>query len=197
MIRRSLFPYKRSWISRSILSCQESSTTLPPIGANYSKNYPQIYKQSIENPNMFWDKAKELLTWFTKPTQNLAGSFRNGDIRAFEQGKLNACFNCVDRHLPIKANDIALIWEADDPTDGRSFTYEAVLLEVCKIANMMKSYGVRKGDVVTVYMTMTPEIVFTMLACARIGAVHSVVFAGFSAESLRKRLTDGNSRYVS
>jgi acetyl-CoA synthetase len=124
------------------------------------------------------------------------GSFEFGDINWFANGKLNACYNCLDRHIKERGNKTALIWESDEPGCGKTYTYRELTREVCKIANLMKSLGVRKGDVVTLYMPMIPELPMTMLACSRIGAVHSVVFAGFSAVSLRDRINSCSSRWL-
>jgi acetyl-CoA synthetase len=150
------------------------------------KEYRSNYVESIGNSSKFWaGKAVELLTWFKHFTRVSGGDFTDGDMHWFDEGKLNACYNCVDRHLPHRADKTAIIWESDEPGEGRHITYAELAKEVGRIANAMRTLGVRKGDVVTVYMPMIPELAMVMLACAKIGAIHSVVFAGFSAESLR------------
>lgn len=161
------------------------------------KKYEELYKESIKNPDKFWGKIGERLDWFKKPKKIKNTSF-DGDvsIKWYEDGVLNACYNCVDRHLPQKENDVALIWEGDDPNDDLRITYGVLKTEVCKLANALKERGVKKGDRVTVYMPMVVEAVYAMLACARIGAVHSVVFGGFSPDSLRDRILDCDSHVV-
>ena len=136
------------------------------------------------------------MSWISPFTKVSSGDFDNGDIAWFLDGKLNACYNCVDKHLPHRADQTAIIWDGDEPGTNRLITYAELAREVSKIANVLKAEGVKKGDVVTLYMPMIPELTMTMLACARIGAIHSVVFAGFSAESLRDRIVDCNSKYV-
>jgi acetyl-CoA synthetase len=155
------------------------------------------YKESLENADIFWgQKANKYISWFTPYDQVCDGTFLEGDINWFTGGLMNVCYNCVDKHLPAKADEVAMIWEGDDPTLSRKITFSQLRKDVCRIANVMKSYGVKKGDCVTIYMPMVPELAMTMLACARIGAVHSVVFAGFSAESLKGRILDCNSKYI-
>lgn len=159
--------------------------------------YKNRYDYSISNPNEFWDEeAKKYISWFQPYTKVGGGGFENGDVNWFANGKLNVCYNCIDRHIPSKANQPALIWEGDEPDLSRTYTYAELLLEVSKIANTLKTLGVKKGDVVTIYMPMVAELAMVMLACTRIGAVHSVVFAGFSAESLKGRIEDCNSKFV-
>jgi len=159
--------------------------------------YCETYAQSIENPTKFWEEISLRLDWFQKPTKIKNTSF-DGDvsIKWFEDGILNACYNCIDRHLPEKANDIALIWESDDPNDDKKITYAELKSKVCKLSNALKARDVKKGDRVTIYMPMVPEAVYAMLACARIGAVHSVVFGGFSPDSLRDRILNCKSHVV-
>ena len=163
------------------------------------QKYKKMYNDSLKNPDKFWsDAAKKELHWDSPFQCTTTGSFKDGDVQWFSAGKLNACVQCVDRHVwnPATADRRAIIWEGDEPGTGRTYTFREVLQEVCRIANALKSFGVRKGDSVTIYLPMIPEIVFAMLACARLGAPHSVVFAGFSAESLRDRIIDVKSRYV-
>lgn len=159
--------------------------------------YEAMYKGSIEQPEIFWAVQAKRLDWFKKPTKIKNTSF-TGDvsIKWYEDGVLNACHNCVDRHLPAKADDIALIWEGDQPYDDKKVTYAQLKTEVSKLANALKELGVKKNDTVIIYMPMVLEAVYAMLACARIGAVHSVVFGGFSPQSLRDRILDCNAKLV-
>lgn len=160
--------------------------------------YKVEHERSITNPSEYWSTlAKEHLTWFHPFTQTLSGSLLDGSVAWFADGRINACYNALDRHVHAgNGNDIAIIWEGDEPTDVRRLTYSDVLKEVCRISNAMLSHGVKKGDVVTVYMPMIPELSMTMLACVRIGAVHSVIFAGFSADSITDRVYYARSQYV-
>ena len=162
--------------------------------------YKQDYAESIAKPAHFWaEQARERLTWERPfdPHSVMRGSLDDGDITWFAGGKLNVCANAIDRHVNSKtANDVAMVWEGDEPGDVRRFTYADMLHKVSQISNALKSQGVKKGDVVTIYMPMIPELAMTMLACARIGAVHSVVFAGFSSEALANRIHAAGSHYV-
>jgi acetyl-CoA synthetase len=159
--------------------------------------YESEYRASIEEPDKFWgDKAREFLSWDVPFQTVRSGSFENGDVSWFLEGRLNACYNAVDRHAFKDPNRVAIIYEADEPSDGRVITYGELLREVSKLAFVLKQMGVKKGDTVAVYMPMIPEALVTLLAIVRIGAIHSVVFAGFSSESLRDRVLDGNSRVV-
>ncbi|RPB05564.1 acetate--CoA ligase [Choiromyces venosus 120613-1] len=161
------------------------------------EEYKVQYRESIENPDKFWgERARELLHWDI-PFQTVRnGSFEHGDISWFLEGRLNACYNCVDRHALKDPERPAIIYEADEPSEGRIITYGELLREVCKLAFVLKQMGVRKGDTVAIYMPMIPEALVAFLATVRIGAVHSVVFAGFSAESLRDRVLDARSKVV-
>ncbi len=160
--------------------------------------YRKMYKESIENPEEFWSKmAEEHVTWFKKWEKVREYDFYEARIKWFEGGKLNACYNCLDRHVESgHGNDIALIWEGNEPHEIRKFTYKQLLDEVKKFANVLKSKGVKKGDRVAIYLQMIPELPIAMLACARIGAIHSVVFGGFSAESLRERINDSQCKLL-
>lgn len=159
--------------------------------------YEELYKKSIENPDEFWGEQGKRLDWF-KPFTKVKNTDFNGDvsIKWYEDGTLNACYNCVDRHLPARAEQTALIYEADEPGKHEYITYAQVKSKVSKLANVLKERGVKKGDRVTIYMPMVPEAVYAMLACARIGAVHSVVFGGFSPDSLSDRILDCESDVV-
>jgi len=150
--------------------------------------YKKIHAESIKDPAKYWgDLARTELDWYTPFDDDriLQGDLKVGDVKWFAGGKLNACYNALDRHNP---DDLAVIWEGDEPDDIRKITYGQMVAKVSSIANALKKMGVKKGDVVTIYMPMIPELAMTMLACARIGAVHSVVFAGFSAEALSSRV---------
>jgi acetyl-CoA synthetase len=161
------------------------------------ERYKEEYKLSIENPTKFWGaKARELLDWDLPFKTVTNGSFEHGDVCWFPEGRLNACYNAVDRHAFKEPNRPAIIYEADEPSEGRTITYGELLREVSKLSYTLKQMGVKKGDTVAVYMPMIPEALVTLLAIVRIGAVHSVVFAGFSSESLRDRVLDANSRVV-
>lgn len=161
------------------------------------EDYQQLYKQSITEPDKFWGtKARELLTWFKDFDTVHTGSLENGDNAYFLEGTLNASYNCVDRHAAKDPNKVAIIYEADEPNEGRNLTYSELLREVCKTAWVLKQMGVKKGDTVAVYLPMIPEAIVTLLAISRIGAIHSVVFAGFSADSLRDRVIDAKSKVV-
>eukprot|EP01098_Paradermamoeba_levis_P003957 TRINITY_DN173_c0_g1_i4.p1 TRINITY_DN173_c0_g1~~TRINITY_DN173_c0_g1_i4.p1 ORF type:complete len:672 (-),score=214.28 TRINITY_DN173_c0_g1_i4:59-2074(-) len=162
------------------------------------EEFNSLYHQSIHNPSEFWGKqAQKELDWF-RPFKAVAeGSFAGGDMRWFVDGELNVSYNCIDRHIHAgKGNKIAIIWEGDEPTQIQRFTFNQLLQEVSRISNAMLQEGVRKGDRVAIYMPMVPEAAFVMLACTRIGAIHSVVFGGFSAESLRDRILDANAKFV-
>jgi acetyl-CoA synthetase len=159
--------------------------------------YDAMYKQSVEDPEGFWREHGKRIDWMKPYTQVKDVDFAdNARIRWFYDGTLNACYNCVDRHLPARAGQTALLREGDQAGDSSAITYAQLKDEVCKLANALKSRGVKKGDRVTIYMPMVPEAVYAMLACARIGAVHSVVFGGFSPTSLRDRILDCDSTVV-
>ena len=160
--------------------------------------YEQMYQQSFADKEGFWSKiANEQLTWFKNFSQVKNTSFE-GDIaiKWFEDGELNVCYNCVDRHAEKTPDEIAIIWEGDDPSKSKTFTYKELKLEVSKFANVLKKMGVQKGDRVTIYLTMIPEVAFAMLACARIGAIHSVIFGGFAPESIAGRIQDCKSQFI-
>ena len=159
--------------------------------------YQELYASSVSDPEAFWREHGGRIDWM-KPFTKVKNASFGGDvsIRWFEDGTLNACVNCVDRHLPEKADDIALIWEGDDPNVSETITYQSLYDNVCKLAGGLRARGVKKGDRVTIYMPMVPEAVYAMLACARIGAVHSVVFGGFSPDALAGRITDCDSTCV-
>ena len=155
------------------------------------------YQESIINPESFWQKkAEETLDWFSNWDEVAASDLEAGKVAWFKTGKLNACFNCVDRHLKNYSNKTAIIWEGDNPEDNKKISFEELHKNVCKFANLLKSRKIKKGDRVCIYMPMIPEAAYAMLACARIGAIHSVVFGGFSIESLKDRILDSNCTSV-
>ncbi|KAI9804566.1 MAG: acetyl-CoA synthetase [Piccolia ochrophora] len=161
------------------------------------EEYQKLYKESIEQPDQFWGKlARDLLSWDTDFKTVHTGSFENGDNAWFLEGRLNASYNCIDRHAAKDPNKIAIIYEADESSEGRKISYGELLREVSRLSYVLKQMGVKKGDSVALYLPMIPEALFAFLACTRIGAVHSVVFAGFSADSLRDRVIDAQSKVV-
>ena len=155
------------------------------------------YQESINNPESFWQKkAEETLDWFSNWDEVAASDMEAGKVAWFKTGVLNACFNCVDRHLENHANKTAIIWEGDDPNDSKEISFQELHKNVCQFANLLKSRNIKKGDRVCIYMPMIPEAAYAMLACARIGAIHSVVFGGFSIESLKDRILDSDCTAV-
>ena len=161
------------------------------------ESYRQLHAESLRDPETFWrQRALETLSWFHPFSQSSDCDFENGMVAWFLNGRLNACHNCVDRHVATRGDQVALIWESDTPGQGKNVTYRELQREVCRLANVLRHNGVRKGDRVAIYMPMIPEAVYAMLACARLGAVHNVVFAGFSAESLRDRINDARCTTV-
>ena len=157
-----------------------------------------MYEESVSDNEKFWEKHGKRIDWIKPYSQikDVTYSKEKVDIKWFYDGTLNVAYNCIDRHLPKKANDTAIIFEGDDPNVSKNITYQELKDEVCKLANGLKEIGIKKGDRVTIYMPMVPQAVYSMLACARIGAIHSVVFGGFSAESLAGRILDCKSEYV-
>jgi acetyl-CoA synthetase len=160
--------------------------------------YRSMHAAAMADPDAFWGVHGRRLDWIKPYMKVKDTSFRKEDfrIRWYEDGVLNVCVNCVDRHLPARADQTALIWEGDDPKDSKHITYAELHKDVCRFANVLKARGVRKGDRVTIYMPMIPEAAYAMLACARIGAIHSVVFGGFSPDSLANRIGDCDSKVV-
>jgi acetyl-CoA synthetase len=181
-----------------------SSTTLFPVSEDVARaawvdaaKYAALYEQSLNDPDGFWREQGKRLHW-VKPYTKVKNASFSGDVRIrwYEDGTLNASYNCIDRHLTERADQTAILWEGDSPTEQRHVSYAELHENVCRLANVLKARGVRKGDRVTIYMPMIPEAVFAMLACARIGAVHSVVFGGFSPDSLIGRIQDCKSDVV-
>ena len=160
--------------------------------------YREMYARSIKDPNGFWAEQAKRLDWvkpFTK-VKNTSYDTHNVSIKWFEDGTLNACYNCVDRHLADRGDQVAILWEGDDPKDDKKLTYKQLHAEVCRFANVLNARGVKKGDRVTIYMPMIPEAAISILACARIGAIHSVIFGGFSPDSIAGRIEDCKSTVI-
>lgn len=152
-----------------------------------AERYEALYTESIEDPEGFFDRqAKTQLTWMNDQWDRVSEvNMARGEVKWFAGGTLNACVNCIDRHLPERASQTAILWEGDDPEDSRAISYQEAYEAICRLANALKTRGVKKGDRVCIYMPMIPEAAFAMLACARIGAIHSVVFGGFSPSPSR------------
>ncbi|KAJ3234212.1 acetyl-CoA synthetase [Chytriomyces hyalinus] len=175
------------------------ATQCPTPHVSSMEQYKEMHAESVNNPVGFWRKmAKSNLDWISPFSDETVtqGSFSEGDIAWFPQGTLNVAYNCIDRHAAKDPNSVAMIFEADEPGNHEKITYGTLLREVCRFANVLKKHGVRKGDTVAIYMPMVPEAAYAMLACARIGAVHSVVFAGFSADALRDRMVDAQCKIL-
>ncbi|SEI56161.1 acetyl-CoA synthetase [Allopseudospirillum japonicum] len=176
-----------------------------PVTAEFAANawinnekYQELYAQSVENPEAFWAEQGKRITWFKEYTKVKNTSFdpHNVSIKWYEDGELNAAYNCLDRHLETRGDQTAIIWEGDNPESSKNITYRELYEDVCQFANGLKKLGVHKGDVVTIYMPMIPEAAVAMLACARIGAVHSVVFGGFSPDAIAGRIINSDSKIV-
>ncbi|MGF1742827.1 acetate--CoA ligase [Vibrio profundum] len=182
-----------------------SETHVYPVKDNIKRTthadndtYLNMYQQSITDPEGFWKEHGQIVDWMTPYTQVKNTSFDSGhvDIRWFEDGCLNVSANCIDRHLATKGDDVALIWEGDDPSQDKTLTFNQLHQEVCRFANVLKQQGIKKGDVVCLYMPMVLEAAIAMLACTRVGAVHTVVFGGFSPEALAGRIIDSDAKLV-
>ena len=160
--------------------------------------YEEAYKFALDNPEAFWEKEGKRINWIKPYTMVKDVTWSNNDvnIKWFYDGTLNASYNCIDRHLSDKSDQVAIIWEGDDPNESKKITYKELHQKVSKFANMMKHFGVQKGDRVTIYMPMIPEAAYAMLACSRIGAIHSVVFGGFSPDALAGRILDCDSKFL-
>jgi acetyl-CoA synthetase len=179
----SLIPVPELWKKRAFMTAAQ---------------YDAAYAESVRDPDGYWRKEAARLDWMTPFTKvkNVSWEPDNLSIKWFEDGALNVSANCIDRHLATRGDQTAIIWEGDNPADSKHITYRELHTEVCKFANVLKMRGVKKGDRVTIYMPMIPEAAYAMLACTRIGAVHSVVFGGFSPDSIAGRITDCDSRIV-
>jgi len=173
------------------------SETLSATSLINKERYKALYQQSIESPDTFWaQQATEFLDWMEPWHTVTSSDFSQGEARWFEGAKLNVCVNCVDRHLEKRGAQTAIIWEGDNPSDSQNISYAELYEKVCRLANVLRERGVNKGDRVSIYMPMIPEAVYAMLACARIGAVHSVVFGGFSPEAIKDRILDSDCQVV-
>jgi len=186
---------------KTITSLMTETRTFPPppalAKAAHVKSfdqYMQMYQQSVNEPDKFWLEQANTLDWFKKPTVARKFDWNTKARRIqhtwFEDGVLNVSYNCLDRHLKTRGDKVALIWQGEPENDVRKITYKELHAEVCKFANVLKSLGVKKGDRICIYMPMIPELPVAMLACTRIGAIHSIVFGGFSADALRDRIND-------
>ena len=181
-----------------------SETHLYPVPESWSETawinkerYQNMYQQSVDDPDAFWtEQAKEFLTWYSPWTKVSSYDFSKGEAEWFKDGKLNVTVNCIDRHLGKRSNQTAIIWEGDDPSNDKTISYQELHDQVAKLGNVLRKRGVKKGDRVCIYMPMIPEAAYAMLACARIGAVHSVVFGGFSPEALKDRILDSDCNVV-
>ena len=182
MSEEKIYPVDENTASRSHLS---------------KESYAQLYQQSIDSPEEFWaEQAGELLHWH-EPWQSIVeADFPTASTKWFSGAKLNVAYNCIDRHLERRGDQVAIIWEGDEPDQDKNITYRELHTHVCKFANALKERGVKKGDRVCIYMPMVPEAAYAMLACARIGAIHSVVFGGFSPESIKDRILDSDCQTV-
>jgi acetyl-CoA synthetase len=159
--------------------------------------YRDMYARSLRNPKIFWgEQADKFTTWFKRWDEVMSGDFTKLNVQWFTNGKLNACYNCVDRHLETRAKQTAILWQGDAVNETKKITYAELYEQVCRLGNVLKKQGIKKGDRVCIYLPMIPEAVVAMLACARIGAVHSVVFAGFSPDSIKNRILDADCRLV-
>jgi acetyl-CoA synthetase len=163
-----------------------------------ASSYKTLYARSVSDPEGFWGEAGKRLEWMRPYTKVKNTSFKPGavDIRWFEDGRLNVSANCIDRHLANRGDQVAIIWEGDNPNESEQITYRQLYERVQRFANVMKKHGVKKGDRVTIYLPMIPEAAYAMLACTRIGAVHSIVFGGFSPDSLQNRIVDADSKFI-
>ena len=178
-------------MANNIFPPMETDYPIANAHVNGFEAYQTQYAESIQDPEAFWAEIAERLTWYQKWHTVRDYDFVNADIKWFEGGTLNACYNCLDRHVEAGHGDAtAIIWEGNDPSEDKTFSFSELLAEVKKFANVLKDQGVEKGDRVCIYLQMVPELAIAMLACARIGAIHSIVFGAFSAESLRDRIND-------
>jgi acetyl-CoA synthetase len=180
LIMSDIFPVPAEWRQRAKVD---------------AAGYAAMHAEAVQNPDAFWGEHGKRLDWITPYTRVKNTSFHEADfgIKWYEDGSLNVSANCIDRHLPARANDVAIIWEGDDPSESKHITFAELHTQVCRMANVLKVHGAKKGDRITIYLPMIPEAAYAMLACARIGAVHSVVFGGFSPDSLASRIQDCDS----
>ena len=183
MTENEIFPVPAGWAQRALVDDSE---------------YKKMYRHSVENPDSFWDEHGKRIDWIKPYTKVKDVSYALDDlhIRWYQDGTLNASVNCLDRHLESRGDQVAIIWEGDEPSDSKTLTYRELYEEVCRFANVLKNNGVKKGDRVTIYLPMVPEIAVAVLACARIGAIHSVIFGGFSPDSIAGRIHDSDSTLI-
>ena len=183
MTENEIFPVPAGWAQRALVDDSE---------------YKKMYHLSVENPDSFWDEHGKRIDWIKPYTKIKDVSYAPNDlhIRWYQDGTLNASVNCLDRHLESRGDQVAIIWEGDEPSDSKTLTYRELYEEVCRFANVLKNNGVKKGDRVTIYLPMVPEIAVAVLACARIGAIHSVIFGGFSPDSIAGRIHDSDSTLI-
>ncbi|MEE2996834.1 MAG: AMP-binding protein, partial [Pseudomonadota bacterium] len=183
MSDNELFPVPAEWAKRALVD---------------ESGYQEMYRQSVEDPENFWGEQGKRIDWIQPYTKVKDASYAHDDvhIRWYHDGTLNASVNCLDRHLDTRGDQVAIIWEGDEITDSKSLTYRDLYEEVCKFANVLKENGVKKGDRVTIYLPMVPEIAIAVLACARVGAIHSVIFGGFSPDSIAGRIHDSASSVI-
>ncbi|MEO0637025.1 MAG: acetate--CoA ligase [Pseudomonadota bacterium] len=182
-----------------------SDSSIYPVSAELAQKahidadkYREMYDRSVSDPEGFWKDCGQRLDWINQPTiiKNTTYEYPDVSIKWYEDGTLNVAANCIDRHLETRGDQVAIIWEGDEPTDDLKITYRELHGHVCRLANAMKDNGVQKGDRVTLYMPMVPEAAYAMLACARIGAIHSIVFGGFSPDALAQRIVDCESHFI-
>ena len=179
----NLFPVRPEWAARAHVD---------------AASYDRLCEEAVSSPDTFWGRIGQRLTWSKPFTQVRDVSFKAEDFRIkwYADGELNVTENCIDRHLARRADQTAIIWEGDDPRASQNITYRQLHDNVCRLANVLKARGVKNGDRITIYLPMIPEAAYAMLACARIGAIHSVVFAGFSPDALASRINDCGSKVV-
>jgi len=172
--------------------------TLQANGIIAEEQYNAMYQESVTNPDKFWGEHKNIIDWYKEPTiiKNTTFDPENVSIKWFEDGQLNVSYNCIDRHLAKNGKKTAIFWEGDEPSDTQTITYQELHYEVCKLANGLKKLGVKKGDCVAIYMPMVPQAAYAMLACARIGAIHSVIFGGFSPNAIADRINNSDAKVV-
>jgi acetyl-CoA synthetase len=182
MSETQIYPVKKSIHAKSYLKGMDA--------------YKEMYQQSLKDPQGFWLEAAKELDWFKAPEKAMDGDFTSVNYSWFLGGKLNAAYNCLDRHLEKKADKVAIIWAKDEAGDYQHLTYREIFENVCRLTNLLEAHGVKKGDRVCIYLPMIPELVYSVLACARLGAIHSVVFGGFSADSLKGRVLDAECKVI-
>ena len=204
-VKKKVLKKTKSKVKKKVLKKIEEKELVFKTKPEWIKNalvnkvkYQKKYSESIKNNNEFWKKEGKRITWIKpyKKIKNVKYSKIDVKIKWYEDGTLNASANCIDRHLKDKKDKTAIIWVGDDPKDTKKISYKQLHQQVSKAANGLKKLGIKKGDRVTIYLTMIPELAITMLACARIGAVHSIIFGGFSAESISGRVNDCESEYI-